>query len=345
MPILCRKGVYMSDFLTLGIESSCDETSASVVRDGREILSNIISSQINTHKKYGGVVPEIASRMHLEAINAIIKEAIDEAGVKADAIDLLAVTKGPGLVGALLVGISAAKALSLALNKPMIGVNHMEGHICANYLAYQDLRPPFIGLVVSGGHTYLCEVKDFVEYEVIGRTRDDAAGESFDKVARSLGLGYPGGPEIEKAARKGKHTIDFPKSMMEKGNYEFSFSGLKTAVLNYLNTEKMAKREIIIEDLARSFQDTVVETLSFKTFNLLEEKNMNKLVLSGGVAANSALREKFEIEAKNRGINLYFPPLSLCTDNASMIASAGYYRYMNGARDDAYLKVYPNLEL
>ena len=335
----------MSDFLTLGIESSCDETSASVVRDGREILSNIISSQINTHKKYGGVVPEIASRMHLEAINAIIKEALDEAGVKADAIDLLAVTKGPGLVGALLVGISAAKALSLALNKPMIGVNHMEGHICANYLAYQDLRPPFIALVVSGGHTYLCEVKDFVEYEVIGRTRDDAAGESFDKVARSLGLGYPGGPEIEKAARKGKHTIDFPKSMMEKGNYEFSFSGLKTAVLNHLNTEKMAKRKIIIEDLARSFQDTVVETLSFKTFNLLEEKNMNKLVLSGGVAANSALREKMEIEAKNRGINLYFPPLSLCTDNASMIASAGYYRYMNGDRDDAYLKVYPNLEL
>lgn len=345
MPILCRKGVYMSDFLTLGIESSCDETSVSVVRDGRKILSNIISSQISTHKKYGGVVPEIASRMHLEAINAIIKEALDEAGIKAEDIDLLAVTKGPGLVGALLVGISAAKALSLALDKPMIGVNHMEGHICANYLAYKDLTPPFISLVVSGGHTYLCQVKDYTEYEVIGRTRDDAAGESFDKVARSLGLAYPGGPEIEKVARKGEHTIDFPKSMMDKGNYEFSFSGLKTAVLNYLNTERMAKREIRIEDVARSFQDTVIETLSFKTFNLLEEKNMNKLVLSGGVAANSALREKIEKEAKNRGVSLYFPPLSLCTDNASMIASAGYFRYMNGDRDDAYLKVYPNLEL
>lgn len=335
----------MSKFLTLGIETSCDETSVSIVEDGRRILSNTISSQISTHQKFGGVVPEIASRLHLESINNIIKESFKEAKVSPSDIDLIAVTKGPGLVGALLVGISSAKALSLALNKPLIGVNHMKGHVSANYLSHGDLKPPFVSLIVSGGHTYLCKVKSYNDIEVVGKTLDDAAGESFDKVSRALGLGYPGGPQIEKASREGKNTIEFKKALMEEGNYDFSFSGLKTQVLNYINQEKMKGNELKVSDIAMSFQKTVNETLTEKTFMLLDELKEDKLVLSGGVASNGNLRDMIEKKAKEKNIRVYFPEPILCTDNASMIASSGYYEYMENGPDDNFLKVYPNLSL
>ncbi|MDO4778264.1 MAG: tRNA (adenosine(37)-N6)-threonylcarbamoyltransferase complex transferase subunit TsaD [Tissierellia bacterium] len=334
------------ELCVMGIETSCDETSVSIVKNGREVLSNTILSQIKTHQLYGGVVPEIASREHLEAINYVIKQSLEEAKKSFDDIDLIAVTKGPGLIGALLVGISSAKALSLALEKPLIGVNHMEGHICANYLTFKDLEPPLISLVVSGGHTYLVDVKSYTEYEVVGQTRDDAAGESFDKVARSLGLGYPGGPAIQKAAEKGDKTaIDFPRVTINKDTYDFSFSGLKTAVLNYLNSQKMAQNEINPYDVAASFQAAVIDVLVEKSIRLLKERNRDKIVLSGGVAANKPLRDLMEEKIKNMGIKLYYPPLDLCTDNAAMIASAGYYNYLKSGGDSLYLDVYPNLGL
>lgn len=334
------------ELCVMGIETSCDETSVSIVKNGREVLSNTILSQIKTHQLYGGVVPEIASREHLEAINYVIKQSLEEAKKSFDDIDLIAVTKGPGLIGALLVGISSAKALSLALEKPLIGVNHMEGHICANYLTFKGLEPPFISLVVSGGHTYLVDVKSYTEYEVVGQTRDDAAGESFDKVARSLGLGYPGGPAIQKAAEKGDKTaIDFPRVTINKDTYDFSFSGLKTAVLNYLNSQKMAQNEINPYDVAASFQAAVIDVLVEKSIRLLKERNRDKIVLSGGVAANKPLRDLMEAKIKNMGIKLYYPPLDLCTDNAAMIASAGYYNYLKSGGDSLYLDVYPNLGL
>lgn len=334
------------ELCVMGIETSCDETSVSIVKNGREVLSNTILSQIKTHQLYGGVVPEIASREHLEAINYVIKQSLEEAKKSFDDIDLIAVTKGPGLIGALLVGISSAKALSLALEKPLIGVNHMEGHICANYLTFKDLEPPFISLVVSGGHTYLVDVKSYTEYEVVGQTRDDAAGESFDKVARSLGLGYPGGPAIQKAAEKGDKTaIDFPRVTINKDTYDFSFSGLKTAVLNYLNSQKMAQNKINSYDVAASFQAAVIDVLVEKSIRLLKERNRDKIVLSGGVAANKPLRDLMEAKIKNMGIKLYYPPLDLCTDNAAMIASAGYYNYLKSGGDSLYLDVYPNLGL
>ncbi len=336
----------MKEIITLAIESSCDETSVAIIKNGREILANEVFTQIQTHRKYGGVVPEIASREHLEAINYVIDSAVKESGLGYDDIDLISVTKGPGLIGALLVGISAAKAMSLALDIPLIGVNHMEGHICANYLEDKSLEPPFISLVVSGGHTYLVDVKDYTDYEVIGRTRDDAAGESFDKISRSLGLGYPGGPAIQKAAEKGNpHAINFPRAFIDKTTYDFSFSGLKTSVLNYLNTEKMAGRDIVVEDVAASFQEAVLDVLVEKTMRLAEEKDSKKIVLSGGVAANKPLREKLGARAEVMGIKMYFPSIELCTDNAAMIGSAGYYNYLKYGADDLYLDVYPNLGL
>ncbi|MDL2310432.1 tRNA (adenosine(37)-N6)-threonylcarbamoyltransferase complex transferase subunit TsaD [Peptostreptococcaceae bacterium OttesenSCG-928-C18] len=336
----------MKNINILAIETSCDETSVAVVKNGREILSNIISSQISTHRLYGGVVPEIASRMHLESINLIIEESLKEAELDFKDIDLVACTKGPGLIGALLVGISSAKAISYALDIPLIGVNHMEGHICANYLSHKNLEPPFIGLVVSGGHTYLIEVKSYSDYEIIGRTRDDAAGESFDKVARALGLPYPGGPEIDKLAKIGNSkAIDFPRVIIDKKTYDFSFSGLKTAVLNYINNEKQKGNEINVADVCASFQQAVLDVLVNKSFRLLEEKNMDKLVISGGVAANSKLIEMAETEGKKKGISVYYPSKILCTDNAAMIGSAAYYDYLNGKKDKLDLKVYPNLEL
>lgn len=336
----------MTDFYTLAIETSCDDSSVAVLKNEREILTNLISSQIDTHALFGGVVPEIASRKHLEAINPLIDKAIEDANITYDDIDLITVTKGPGLIGSLLVGISAAKALSLALNKPLVGANHMKGHICANYLSNLDLKPPFVCLVVSGGHTYLCKVNDYNDIEVVGSTRDDAAGESYDKVARKIGLGYPGGPKIDKLAKKGNgKAIDFPRVMLEKGSYDFSFSGLKTAVLNYAHNEDQKGNEINKADLAASFQEAVVDVLVEKSLMLLEETGYKQFAISGGVAANSRLRERFTEELIKRDIKFYYPDTILCTDNAAMIAMAGYLDYKAGLRDDTYMKVYPNLDL
>ncbi|WMM24132.1 tRNA (adenosine(37)-N6)-threonylcarbamoyltransferase complex transferase subunit TsaD [Tissierella sp. MB52-C2] len=332
--------------LTLAIETSCDETSVAVIKDGREVLSNIISSQIDIHRKFGGVVPEIASRKHIESINNIVQEAIDEAKISFDDIDLIGVTKGPGLVGALLIGISTAKALAYGLNKPIIGVNHIEGHVCANYIEHKDLEPPFTCLIVSGGHTYLVQVNGYTDYELVGRTRDDAAGEAFDKVARALGLPYPGGPVIDKLAQKGNKTaIDFPRVMLEPKSYDFSFSGLKTAVLNCLNQKHQKSEEIIVEDVAASFQQAVLDVLVDKSFRLAKERKSQKIVIAGGVAANQGLRTMMEERGKEEGIEILYPSRILCTDNAAMIGAAAYFNYKNGNKSDLYLNVIPNLDL
>lgn len=328
----------------LAVESSCDETSVAVVEDGREVYSNVIASQIDTHKKFGGVVPEIASRQHVEAINTVLKEGLDQAGVKLEGIDIIAATKGPGLIGALLVGLSAGKALALATGKPFVGVNHIVGHVCANYISFKDLEPPFIGLIISGGHTYLIEVKDYVDFTLHGRTVDDAVGEAFDKVARSLGLAYPGGPVVDSLAKKGKETIEFPRVMIKEDNYNFSFSGLKTAVLNYLNSTRLRGEEIVTEDVCKSFQEAVVDVLLEKSFRLAREKKMDKIVLCGGVSANSRIREAFEERGREENIKIFYPELKLCTDNAAMIASAAYYEYMAGKVDEENF-ANPNLGL
>lgn len=336
----------MTDFYTLGIETSCDDSSVAILKNDREVLVNLISSQIDIHTLFGGVVPEIASRKHLEAINPLIDKALSDAGLTYEDIDLISVTKGPGLMGSLLVGISASKALSLALNKPMIGANHMQGHICANYLTHKELEPPFISLVVSGGHTYLCKVNSYTDYEVVGRTLDDAVGESFDKVARKIGLGYPGGPKIDKLAKQGdKDAIDFPRVMLDKDSYDFSFSGLKTAVINYAHTQEQKRIEVNKADLAASFEEAVVDVLVAKSMKLLRETGLNTLAVSGGVAANSRLRERLKEELDKEGMKLYYPDLILCTDNAAMVAMAGYLNYKNGDTDSKFMKVYPNLEL
>lgn len=328
----------------LAVESSCDETSVAVVEDGRKVYSNVIASQIDTHKKFGGVVPEIASRQHVEAINTVLKEGLDEAGVDLKDIDIIAATKGPGLIGALLVGLSAGKTLALATNKPFVGVNHIVGHVCANYISFKELEPPFIGLIISGGHTYLIEVKDYVDFTLHGRTVDDAVGEAFDKVARAMGIGYPGGPIVDKLAKEGKETIDFPRVMIKEDNYNFSFSGLKTAVLNYLNSTKLRGEEIIKEDVCKSFQEAVVDVLLEKSFRLAKEQDMDKIVLCGGVSANSRIREAFEERGKEEDIKIFYPELKLCTDNAAMIASAAYYEYMAGKLDEENF-ANPNLGL
>lgn len=334
------------DLLTLAIETSCDETSVAVIKNGREILSNIIASQIDIHKKFGGVVPEIASRKHIESINNIIQEALNKAEVGFEDIDLVGVTRGPGLVGALLVGISSAKALAYGLEKPLVGVNHIEGHICANYLTHPSLEPPFTCLIVSGGHSYLVQVNGYTDYELIGRTRDDAAGEAFDKVARALGIAYPGGPIIDQLAEKGKpDAIDFPRVFLENKSYDFSFSGLKTSVLNYLNGEKQKGREIIVEDVAASFQQAVIDVLVDKTFRLAREKGSKKVVLAGGVAANKGLRKLMEERGKKEGIEIFYLSKILCTDNAAMIGSAAYYNYIDGKESDLGFTVEPNLGL
>ena len=335
----------MKDIITLSIESSCDETAVAVLKNGREVLANIVSTQIELHKKFGGVVPEVASRKHIENIDAVYQEALDTAGIKAEDIDHIAVTYGPGLVGALLVVLSYAKALAFTLGIPLVGVNHMQGHINANYIQHKDLKPPFITLVVSGGHTHLVEVKDYQNYEILGRTRDDASGEAFDKISRAMGLGYPGGPIIDKLAKQGnKHAIEFPRAYLDD-SYDFSFSGLKSAVLNYLNAQKMKKQEIVVEDVAASFQEAVVEVLSTKAVNAAEEKGYKTIALSGGVAANSALREKITQMANEKGIEIKFPGLDLCTDNAAMIGCAGYHNFINGKIDDMSLNAVPNLKI
>jgi len=332
------------NFITLGIETSCDETSVSVVQDGRKILSNTIFSQIKQHAKYGGVVPEIASRQHLEAIPHVTQKALEDASINFSDVDLIAVTQGPGLIGALLVGVSYAKGLAYALNTPIIGVNHIEGHIFANFLE-SDFKPPFLCLVASGGHSHIVYVKDYGNYEVMGRTVDDAAGEAFDKVARALGLGYPGGPLIDKAAREGNEfAIHFPVAHLKKEELNFSFSGIKTAVLNYLNQRRQKGEPILIEDVAASFQKAVVDALVENTLKAAKLKNVDTIAIAGGVAANSRLRREL-IERAGSEFNIQFPPLILCTDNAAMIACAGYYRYLMGERSDLTLTPYATLKL
>ncbi|MBQ9612988.1 MAG: tRNA (adenosine(37)-N6)-threonylcarbamoyltransferase complex transferase subunit TsaD [Lachnospiraceae bacterium] len=334
------------DITILGIESSCDETAAAVVVNGRNVLSNEISSQIDIHTLYGGVVPEIASRKHTERVNQVIRKALETADRTLDDIDAIAVTYGPGLVGALLIGVAEAKAISWARNIPLIGVHHIEGHISANYIAAPELEPPFLCLVVSGGHTHLVIVKDYGEYEVLGRTLDDAAGEAFDKVARAVGLGYPGGPKIDRAAREGDpHAITFPRGKVGESRYDFSFSGLKSAVLNYLNSEKMQGREVNVPDLAASFQQSVVDVLLTHAMDAADTLGIRKFALAGGVASNSALRAAMKEACDKRGITFYCPPPILCTDNAAMIGCAGYYDYIKGKRSGLDLNAIPNLML
>ena len=336
----------MEDILILGIESSCDETAAAVVKNGREVLSNVINSQIEIHKRYGGVVPEIASRCHIEVVNTVIDEALEKAGVTFDDIDAIAVTYGPGLVGALLVGVSAAKALSYALKKPLVNVHHIKGHICSNYVAHHDLKPPFVCLVASGGHSHIVYAKDFLEYEIMGMTRDDAAGEAFDKIARVLGLGYPGGPKIDALAKEGNpHAFEFPRVKMAEGSLDFSFSGVKTAVINHIHNLEQKGEDYNKADVAASFQEAVCDALVSHTLEAAKRKNTKTVVIAGGVASNSALRQKMTEEAQKQGIDVLYPPPVLCTDNAVMIASAGYYEYISGVRADMRLNAVASLSL
>ncbi|HIY56513.1 MAG TPA: tRNA (adenosine(37)-N6)-threonylcarbamoyltransferase complex transferase subunit TsaD [Candidatus Dorea merdavium] len=336
----------MEDTLILAIESSCDETAAAVVRNGREVLSNVISSQIDLHTLYGGVVPEIASRKHIERINQVIEEALSTAGVSLAQTDAVAVTYGPGLVGALLVGVAEAKAIAYAAGKPLVGVHHIEGHIAANFIEHPELEPPFLSLVVSGGHTHLVRVEDYGVFTILGRTRDDAAGEAFDKVARAIGLGYPGGPKIDRVAREGDpEAIAFPRTHMEDAPYDFSFSGLKSAVLNYINGCQMKGQEYRQADIAASFQKAVTDVLVGNAMRAVEEYHADRFAIAGGVAANSALRQAMKEACEERGVKLYYPSPVYCTDNAAMIGVAGYYEYRKGVRHGLDLNAIPNLRL
>ena len=336
----------MDNVLILAIESSCDETACSIVENGRNVLSNIISSQIEIHKQYGGVVPEVASRKHIENISDVVNEAMEKANVDCNQIDAVAVTYGPGLVGALLVGVNYAKGLSYAWNKPLIGVNHIEGHICANFIENKELEPPFVCLVASGGHTHLVYVGDYGKYEIMGKTRDDAAGEAFDKVARAIGLGYPGGPLIEKKAREGNPAaINFPRAVINDDTLDFSFSGLKSAVLNYIHNKQQKNEEIIVEDVAASFQQAVTDVLVMKTMKAARLKDCKVVALAGGVASNSSLREALENECKKNNYVFLKPSPILCTDNAAMIGCAAYYKYLKEEFSELSLNAIPNLKL
>lgn len=329
----------MKETLVLGIESSCDETSVAVVKNGREVLSNVIDTQIKIHEQFGGVVPEIASRNHIEAISRVTKLALEQANVKLEDIDVIAPTYGPGLVGALLVGVSYGRGLAYALNKPLVGVNHLEGHISANYITHPDLEPPFLCMLTSGGNTQIVYVKDYCDMEVLGRTRDDAIGESFDKVARVIGLTYPGGPKIDKLAEQGKATINFPKTHFE--NLDFSFSGIKTAVINLHHKNS----EVNKTDLCMSFEKAVTEVLTENIEKAIKQTGIKKVVLAGGVSANTHIREEFEKLGQKLNVQIYKPDLKLCTDNAAMIGSAGYYRYLHGDISDNTLNAVPNLKI
>ncbi|MDY5871488.1 MAG: tRNA (adenosine(37)-N6)-threonylcarbamoyltransferase complex transferase subunit TsaD [Lachnospiraceae bacterium] len=334
------------DVYILAIESSCDETAAAVVKNGREVLSNVIYSQIALHTEYGGVVPEIASRKHIEKINQVIEQALTDAKMKLEEMNAIAVTYGPGLVGALLVGVSAAKAISFASGVPLVGVHHIEGHISANYIENKELEPPFICLVVSGGHSHLVVVKDYGEYEIIGRTRDDAAGEAFDKVARAIGLGYPGGPKIDKVSREGNpDAIHFPRAKVADAEYDFSFSGLKSAVLNYLNSCQMKGEAINTADVAASFQRAVIDVLVEHSMDAVERYGYKKFAIAGGVASNSGLRKAFEEVCGKKDITFYHPSPIYCTDNAAMIGAAAYYEFQKGIRHGFDLNAVPNLKL
>ena len=328
------------DIYTLGIESSCDETSVSVVKNGREVLSNVIHSQIDIHKQFGGVVPEIASRNHVEAISTVTKEALKEAKIDFSDIDAICPTYGPGLVGALLVGVAYAKALSYAISKPLVGVNHIEGHIAANYITNLELEPPFLCLVISGGHTHLIHIKDYTEFEILARTRDDAIGEAFDKVARVIGLEYPGGPKIDKLAKEGKHSIELPHTYFED-SLDFSFSGIKTAILNLHHKNPDVNKA----DLCASFAKTAADMLITNTKKAIDKLDVNKIALAGGVSASDYIRKRFEELGKEENIEIYYPERTLCTDNAAMIASAGYYNYLAGNTSDLSLNAIPNLKI
>ncbi len=334
----------MEETIVMGIESSCDETSVSIVKNGREVLSNVINTQIDIHEKFGGVVPEIASRNHVENISIVMKEALKQANVTLKDIDVIACTYGPGLVGALLVGVSYAKALSYSLNVPLVAVNHIEGHIASNYITHKDLEPPFLCVMMSGGNTQLVYVKDYTDFEVIGKTRDDAVGEAFDKVARVIGLGYPGGPKVDKLAQEGTPNINLPQTYFD--DLDFSFSGLKTAVINLHHKDPNINKA----DLAASFEKTVSEVIINNTKRAVEELknrniNCNKIVLAGGVSSNTYIRKEFDELSKEKDLQIYYPELKLCTDNAAMIAAAGYYEYLNGSRADMSLNAIPNLKL
>ncbi len=339
---MCKK----EDLLILAVESSCDETAAAVVKNGREVKSNVISSQIALHTLYGGVVPEIASRKHIEKINQVIEAALDEAGVTLCEIDAIGVTYGPGLVGALLVGVAEAKAIAYALKKPVVGVHHIEGHIAANFIEHPELEPPFFSLVVSGGHTHLVRVKDYGKFDIIGRTRDDAAGEAFDKVARAIGLGYPGGPKIDRISKEGNpEAITFPRAHVADAPYDFSFSGLKSAVLNYINGCRMKGEEYSQADVAASFQKAVIDVLVENAMRAAEEYYIDTFAIAGGVASNSSLRAAMKSACEERGVKFYYPSPIYCTDNAAMIGTAAYYEYINGTRHGWDLNAVPNLKL
>ena len=334
------------DTYILAIESSCDETAAAVIKNGRYVCSNVIFSQIELHKLYGGVVPEIASRKHIEKINQVIREALEEASMTLQDMDAIAVTYGPGLVGALLVGVAEAKAIAYAANKPLVGVHHIEGHIAANYIEHLDLEPPFMCLVVSGGHTHLVKVADYDKFEILGKTRDDAAGEAFDKVARAIGLGYPGGPKIDALAKEGnRDAIAFPRAKVDGNEYDFSFSGLKSSVLNYLNQCEMKQIEVNRADVAASFQYAVIDVLTTHAIHAVKESGMNKLAIAGGVASNSSLRKNLQEACEKEGIQFYHPSPIYCTDNAAMIGVAGYYAFHNGVRHGLDLNAVPNLKI
>lgn len=341
-----KKRTTEEDVYILAIESSCDETAAAVVKNGREVLSNVIYSQIDLHTLYGGVVPEIASRKHIEKINQVIESALEQAHITLEEITAIGVTYGPGLVGALLVGVAEAKAIAYAAKKPLVGVHHIEGHVSANFIEHPELEPPFVCLIVSGGHTHLVIVKDYGEFEIIGRTRDDAAGEAFDKVARAVGLGYPGGPKVDRTAKEGNpHAMEFPRAKVEGAPYDFSFSGLKSSVLNYINHAQMRKEEIYVPDLVASFQNAVVEALVSRAVLAAKEYGYDKLAIAGGVASNSALRAAMKEACEKENIQFYYPSPIYCTDNAVMIGVAAYYEYINGTRHGWDLNAVPNLKL
>lgn len=336
----------MKDIKILAIETSCDETSAAVVVNGREVLSNIIASQIDIHVKFGGVVPEVASRKHIEAISVVVDEALKSANTTLQDIDAVAVTYGPGLVGALLVGMQYAKSLAYSIGKPLVGVNHIEGHISANFIEYKDLEPPFVCLVVSGGHSFIVYMKDYGKFEVIGQTRDDAAGEAYDKIARAIGLGYPGGPKIDKLAKEGNaRAIKFPRANFHDDSLDFSFSGLKSAVLNYLNKMEMTGQEVNKADVAASFQKALIDVLVDNAIKTCKNKGVDKIAIAGGVASNTALRSSMIEEGSKLGIKVLFPSPVLCTDNAAMIGSAAYFEFINGRTSGLDLNAIPNLKL
>ena len=343
---MSEENISKENIVILAIESSCDETAAAAVRNGREVKSNIISSQIDLHTLYGGVVPEIASRKHIEKINQVIEAALAEAKVPLEEIDAIGVTYGPGLVGALLVGVAEAKAIAYAAKKPLIGVHHIEGHIAANFIEHPELKPPFFSLVVSGGHTHLVRVRDYGKFDIIGRTRDDAAGEAFDKVARAIGLGYPGGPKIDKVSKEGDpEAIAFPRAHVADAPYDFSFSGMKSAVLNYINGCRMKGEEFSQADVAASFQKAVTDVLVDNAMHAVEEYHIDKFAIAGGVASNSALRASMKEACERRGVKFYYPSPVYCTDNAAMIGAAAYYEYINGTRHGWDLNAVPNLKL